>query len=189
MNKFLKTIIFLISSIIGNNVFAQVDIFITANDFTNQTNIKTFDRFRFLTSNKHFVLIDSNEKKVKILKDTTWGYRIIDEYEKQHLYRVVKKQVFEIDKIHNKIIIYIIKQNENLVNESAFQINDLITYYFSKTLNDKPQLLNYKNIISNYDTLSQNQIDNLKQIKNLNILNKKNKKTKNYYIIDKVFTD
>lgn len=161
--------------------FGQVKVFKSYNDYINQK-YDTYQSLRKADLSNKFVLKDSVKQRVRIPRNSIWGYKD----EKGDLYRVWDDLVYKIDFSNERLVIYLVKKDETILIDDLIIPDTKNIIYFSKTLRSDVYKLNLDALLSHVDFSSQEK-EMLIQLDRKNRLKKKNSDTRNYYLVETIF--
>lgn len=175
----------IIAAILPLQVIAQLNVYLTYDDYLNKVNYKTYEKLKPSDDKSILLLIDQNSEKIKIPRDSVWGYTQMVKGEEK-LTVVFDRKKFEVDAIHDKIIIYQYFEKSTFVAGNAILTDYKVKLHFGTSFNHKPVPLTKENFKTEY-TLTESQSKTLEELYRQKRFQKKNKKTNQYFIIEKVF--
>jgi hypothetical protein len=181
----LNFLIVVIISFIPSLSFGQFNIYKTVEEFENKKPFRVSKEIQFMMFSKKVKLYDYRGKSEKIHRDSLWGYS----HEKKgniKYFRISQGRSFEIEVIHDKIIMY------KFVNKTVTSVNSwvlpdkAISYFFSKTLYSDLKKITADNLRNAYK-FNNRQNKKLIELSKERKLNKKNIETNVFFIIEELF--
>lgn len=162
-------------------VFGQVKVFNSSNDFINNKP-DVYKSLRKAVISNNFILRDSLNQKLRIPRNSIWGY----EDEKGITYRVWDGLPLKVDFSNERLVIYLRRKDETIILGDMIIPDTKNLIYFSASVSSQVYKLNLESILE-YIDLNPQEKEMLIQLDKKNKLKKKNPDTGKYYLVETIF--